>query len=337
METTRRQFVGAGAAAALALGANGAQTIAASAANEAKTHKSFRSPRDGLWVAAITPVDRKFMFDAPVYKDMLAMWKSQGADGLLVLGTTGEGQSFSLAERKRIAEFAIGNSAGLDIIVGTGTANFPDSIELSRHAADAGADSVLIVPPYYEKNPAGEGVLRYFERVFAEVKSPIRYYHIPRTTGVPITDPSVWSRLGQYSNFVGVKDSNGDAPEYDNIVKQLPNAAVFTGTDSLMERALSSGNGAILASGNLYTRQLAAVWAARRAGKDLADPVAKLKAAQALLRQPGYGQGMAATKYALSVMMGSHQTFSRPPQLDALTDAEMANIRAGVSKLTALA
>jgi dihydrodipicolinate synthase/N-acetylneuraminate lyase len=103
-----------------------------------------------------------------------------------------------------------------------------------------------------------------------------------------------------------------------------------------MEQALAKGNGAILASGNVYTRQLAAVWAAHRAGRDLAAPIAKLKEAQALLRQPGYGQGMAATKYALSVLLGGRRAYSRPPQLDALTDAEMANIRVGIAKLKAL-
>jgi len=331
MHSTRRQFLSTGAVAALALGgANAAQAANASAA------KKFQSPRDGLWVAALTPVDKNMNFDAAAYKDMLALWKSQGADGALVLGTTGEGQSFSLGERKKIAEFALANSAGLDIIVGTGTANFPDTIDLSKHAANAGANSVLIVPPFYEKNPSADGVLRYFDKIFNEVKSPVRYYHIPRTTGVPVKDMTMWHKLGEYPNFVGVKDSNGDAEEYDEIVRQLPNAAVFTGTDGLVEKALGSGNGAILASANIFTRQLAAVWSAHRAGQPLTTALAALKSAQSLLRQPGYGQGMSASKYALSMLLGSKQLFSRPPEMDALSDTEMANIRSGVAKIKAL-
>jgi 4-hydroxy-tetrahydrodipicolinate synthase len=330
METTRRDFLGVSTAAAIALGATGAR------AESGKSAKSFKSPRDGLWVAAITPVDKNMAFDAAAFKDMLALWKSRGADGALVLGTTGEGQSFSIAERKKIAEFSIKNSSGLDIIIAAGTSNYPDTIDLARHAADVGADSVLIVPPFYEKNPSGDGILRYFDAVFAAVKSPVRYYHIPRTTGVPVTDMSVWKRLGEHPNFVGVKDSNGDAAEYDNIVKQLPNLAVFTGTDNLTQQALAAGNGAILASGNIFTRQLAAVWAAHRAGKDLAPALAELKTAIALLRQPGYGQGADATKYALSVMLDGHRTFSRPPIVDKLTEAEMANIRKGIAALKAM-
>jgi 4-hydroxy-tetrahydrodipicolinate synthase len=309
---------------------------AASRPGSAKPAKALKSPKDGLWVAAITPVDKKFAFDAAAYKDMLALWKSHGADGALVLGTTGEGQSFSLTERKRITEFALANSAGLDIIVATGTANYPDTIDLSKHAANAGADSVLIVPPFYEKNPDADNLLRYFDRVLAEVKSPVRYYHIPRTTGVPIKDMSFWGRLGQYPNLLGVKDSNGDAAEYTGIVEQLPSAVILTGTDNLTELALSHGNGAILASANVFTRQVAAVWTAHRAGKDIAAPLASLKAAMSILRQPGYGQGMAATKCALAALMDSHQTFSRPPERDSLSDAEVANIRAGVAQIKAL-
>jgi 4-hydroxy-tetrahydrodipicolinate synthase len=330
MDNTRREILTGGAALALTLSAMKA------GAETAKPAGTFRSPRDGLWVAAVTPVDRKMNFDAAAYKDMLALWKSQGADGALVLGTTGEGQSFSLAERKKVIEFVGKNKAGMDIIVGTGTANFPDTIELSRHAADHGADSVLIVPPFYEKNPSGDGVLRYFDQIFSAVKTPVRYYHIPRTTGVPVTDPSVWSRLGQYPNLVGIKDSNGDAAEYDVIRSQVPKLAVFTGTDPLVPQALGSGNGAILASCNVFTRQWAAVWAAHRAGQDINPALTKVKAAQALLKQPGYGQGMTATKYALGLMLGNRELLSRPPELDKLTDAEMANIRKGVAEIKAL-
>ena len=308
----------------------------ASRSSNAKPAKASKSPRDGLWVAAITPVDRKYAFDGPAYKDMLAMWKANGADGALVLGTTGEGQSFSLAERRRITEFALANRAGLDIIVATGTANFPDTIDLSKHAADAGADSVLIVPPFYEKNPDADNLLKYFDRVLAEVKSPVRYYHIPRSTGVPIKDVAFWGKLAQYPNVIGVKDSNGDAAEYTAIVQQMPQKVILTGTDNLVEQALSNGNGAILASANIFTKQIAAVWAAHRAGKDIAPALASAKAAMAILRQPGYGQGMAATKCALSAFMGSHQTFSRPPQKDSLSDTEIANIRAGVAQIKAL-
>src|SRR5690242_424116 len=161
------------------MAAAGAVTAAQAAAAPAALLTPANKAR--FWIACLTPVDSRGQFDVGANDAMLAYWKSQGADGVLLLGTTGQGQAFSVAERKRALEGAAKNKHGLDFIVGTGAANIADSIELSQHAAANGADTVLVVPPYYDKNPAGAGVLAYFDNFFAAVKTPVRYYHIPRT------------------------------------------------------------------------------------------------------------------------------------------------------------
>ena len=142
MDTTRRMFVGMSAAAAAVV--TGATPVAAAPMSQAK---------DKFWIAAVTPCDSNYEFDAAAYAEQLAWWKGQGADGVLVLGTNGEGPSFSVAERKKIAETAVKHRNGLDLIVTTGTPNFKETIELSQHAAAIGADSVLIQPPFYYKTP----------------------------------------------------------------------------------------------------------------------------------------------------------------------------------------
>jgi len=172
--------------------------------------------------------------------------------------------------------------------------------------------------------------------VFAQVKTPARYYHIPGWTGVAITDMSFWTRLGQHANLEGVKCTIGDAKEFETISTLLPDRAIVTGTDGMVEQALGHGNGAILASGNVFARQIAAVWAAHRAGADIKAPMAKFNEAKALFRQEGYGSGAIAEKYALSVILGTRQTFSRPPQLNNLSDAEKANIHKAVAQLKAM-
>jgi 4-hydroxy-tetrahydrodipicolinate synthase len=319
------------------LGAAAAVVASVGAGQATKAYaQAAKVKRDNFYVAAYTPVDASMKFDAGAYREMMAYWKSQGADGVLVMGSTGEGQSFSIAERKAITEAVGKNKYGLDIIVATGTPNVPDTIELSKHAADHGADSVLIVPPFYQPKPSGDGVLAFFDQVFTAVKTPVRYYHIPGWTEVPVTDMKVWSTLGQHSNFIGVKCTISDPKEFDQITGLLPDRAIVTGTDGMVEQALGHGNGAILASGNIFTRQLAAVWAAHRAGADIKGPWDKLKAAEALFRQDGYGRGNTAAKYALSVLLGSHQTFSRAPESNVLSDAEKANIRNAVAQLKAM-
>jgi 4-hydroxy-tetrahydrodipicolinate synthase len=319
----------------MSVAAAAAAQVASAKSMKQATTDPLKAPRDRFWVAALSPLDSRGNFDNGANDEMMAFWKGAGADGALVLGTTGAGQSFSVAERKRILEGASRNKRGLDFIVGTGTANVAETIELSKHAADNGADSVLIVPPYYEKNPKGEGVVAYFDQIFAEIKTPVRYYHIPRTTGVPV-DASVFEALAKYPNFVGVKDSNGDATEYEKIVAAVPGLSVLTGTDNLLEAALGHGNGCILASGNIYAKHIAAVFQAHRAGQDIKPALQSLTAVQGAYRTAmggttgGGGEGV--NKYALSVFLGINAANVRPPSVP-VSDEMKPRIQAAIQQV----
>jgi len=336
MNLNRRKFVGMTVAAAAAT------KVVAEPNKATKTPKAMIDPlkaaRNRFWVAALTPMDSHGDFDNAANDEMLARWKSDGADGVLLLGTTGAGQSFSVAERKRILEMASRNKHGLDFIVGTGTANVSETVELTRHAADNGADSCLIVPPYYEKNPKADGVIAYFDQIFAKIKTPIRYYHIPKTTGVSV-DVSVFKALTKYPNFVGVKDSNGDAAEYEAICAAVPGLNVVTGTDNLLEAALKHGNGCILASGNLYSTYIAAVLQAHRAGADIKPALARLtgaKSAYTTAMGTTTGGGEAANKYAVNVLLGRNAWFVRPPNVQ-LAEEQKPKIQAAIQQLKAYA
>lgn len=326
MDTSRRAFVRMGLAAAAVAGTSRVELAASD---------PMKEPFTRFWIAVVTPVDRRGNFDNAVNDAWLAWWKSQGADGVLLLGTTGEAQSFSVAERKAILEQAARNKHGLDFIVGTGTANAPETIELSRHAADNGADSVLILPPYYDKNPKGEGVLAYFDQIFAAVKSPVRYYHIPRVTGVPV-DASLFKTLAtKYPNLVGLKDSNGDADEFEAITAAMPDRNVVTGTDNLLENALSHGHGCILASGNVFTKHVAAIFSAYRAGQDYKAAIQHAADAQKAFRATVGASGEAINKYALSLLAGTHEVYVRPPSLP-LDESLKPQIGQAVAQLKAL-
>jgi 4-hydroxy-tetrahydrodipicolinate synthase len=273
-------------------------------------------------------------FEDGVYRDMMAYFKGNGADGIVVLGSTGEFPSFSVAERKKIAETALKHRNGLNIIVCSGTPNFPETIELSQHAAENGADGLLIIPPFYYKEPPLEGLVKYYSLVFEQVSIPINLYHYPRMSAVPVT-PELLHALEKYPNLAGIKDSNGDAPEYEQFVKEFPKLNMRTGTGNNLKRALETGMGAILAEGNLFTRQIAAVFAAKRAGEDIAGPLAKLHAMQQALR-PGGVFSFGPMKYALSLQMGTRQTYQRPPHPD-VTEEQKAKIQEGLQQIKAMA
>src|ERR1700721_4807933 len=174
MQTRRRTFLGAmGAAAALGVaGETALPEISGEVLPSTAKTPAASGEKVLFWVAASTPCDKNLNFDPELYKDVLAYLKQKGADGVVVLGTTGEFPSFSVAERKKVAETAFKHRNGLNVIVSPGTANFPESLELSQHAEAHGADGLLVVPPFYYKHPRLDGLTRYFSLILEEVKIP---------------------------------------------------------------------------------------------------------------------------------------------------------------------
>lgn len=343
MQTTRREFLGAVSAAAALGVAGSAASIAENAAaatnagqsNVSSTDRNLGSKDKVLfWTAALTPCDKNLNFDPELYKDVLAHLKENGGDGVVVLGTTGEFPSFSAAERKRIAETAFKHRNALNIIVNPGTSNFPETLELAKHAEDNGADGLLVVPPFYYKHVRLDGLTRYYSMLFDQIKIPINLYHIPFASGVPIS-LELMHNLGKYPNLAGIKDSTGDAAGYQRFVAEFPQLNMRTGTDNNLRYALDHGMGAILAEGNVFTKEIAAIFAAKRGGKDIGEPIEKLYAAVKLLRPMGIDE-YGPMKYALSVQMGTRQFYQRPPNSDVTND-QMAQIKEGLSQIKQIA
>ena len=330
MPTTRRTFLGAvGAAAAL-----GVEKAAFREAPPGAPRPANAVPAAGekvlFWVAASTPCGKDLKFDEELYKDLLAYLKANGADGVVVLGTTGEFPSFSVAERKKVAEAAFRHRNALNIIVCSGTSNFPETIELSQHAEANGADGLLIVPPFYYKHPHPDGLTKYYTLIFEKVKIPINLYHIPFASGVPISLELLHS-LEKYPNLAGIKDSVDDVPEYERIVAEFPKLNMRTGTDTNLKYALDHGMGAILAEGNNFTKQIAAVFAAKRAGRDIDEPIRKLNTALKILREGGV-DSYGPMKYALSLQMGTRQFYQRPPNAD-VTEEQKIKIKQALEQI----
>ena len=331
MPTTRRGFLGAaGATAAMGLAARVRIPEAPAAQPGAANVPAASDEKVLFWVAASTPCDKSLKFDEELYKDLLAYLKANGADGVVVLGTTGEYPSFSVAERKKVAETALKHRNGLNLIICSGTSNFPETIELSQHAEANGADGLLIVPPFYYKHPRLDGLTKYYSLVFEQAKIPINLYHIPFASGVPVSLELLHS-LEKYPNLAGIKDSVSDPVVYQQFVAEFPKLNMRTGTTENLKYALDHGMGAILAEGNNFTKQIAAVFAAKRAGKDISEPIAKLEAAMKLLRAGGVDE-YGPMKYALSLQMGTRQFYQRPPNSD-VTEEQKTKIKQALEQI----
>jgi len=284
-----------------------------------------------FYVPVVTPCDREGRFDAALYKDLMSFLKRRGADGVVVAGTTGEFASFSVAERKLMAETALKNRAGLEVMVHVGTSNLPETLELLNHATANGAGGALCIPPFYYKNPRVQPLTRYFSQILEVAKIPVYLYHIPATSGVPIS-PELLHSLEHYPKLAGIKDSSGNAEGYANYIKEFPKLTINTGTDNNLQAALQSGMGAILGNGHLFTRQVAAVFAAKRRGQDLAESLAKLSEAVQSMR--GVSGGIAGIKYALGEI-GLRESYVRPPQSELSSD-QKEQLRAKVTELREL-
>lgn len=273
--------------------------------------------------------------DLPWIPRHIAYLHAHGCTGIIPCGTNGEAASLSVAERMAVTETALEAGHGLEmpVVVGTGASALTDAITLTRHAFANGADAALIMPPFYFKKPADAGVAEWFRRLFDAAVPPgakILLYHIPQTTGVPISDGVLDLLLASHRELVyGLKDSTGDPAQVVHFRSAYPQLAYFAGNDHRVAEACAAGGaGSITAGANVFPDRAAAAQAA--AGSDGAEAAqARLSAARKVLDlfplQP-------ATKAALAEVAGLPETAVRPPQVE-LDPAQRVQLRQALKEL----
>ncbi|MCL2780224.1 MAG: 4-hydroxy-tetrahydrodipicolinate synthase [Actinomycetia bacterium] len=144
-----------------------------------------------------------------------------GSAGLLVLGSTGEAATLTLAEHHRLTEIAVEFTAGrVPLVVGAGAASTEQTVAHVRHAADAGADAVLVVAPYYTK-PNQRGLIEHFTAVSQASPCPVIVYNNPGRCIVDIAVDTV-ARLAELPNIIGLKESNPDVRRFIQLRERLP-------------------------------------------------------------------------------------------------------------------
>jgi len=211
----------------------------------------------GLWVAMATPLDADGGVDHAALVRHGLWLMEQGCDGLMPFGTTGEGPSFSAAERLGATEALL--KAGIpaaNIGLGTGAPAIPDAVEVTRQAMALGLTHMLILPPYYFRSVTEQGLEDAFSAIVEGVGSNrlrATLYHIPSVSGVAIP-PAVLGRLRKKFGVViaGVKDSGGDFSVFEAFRKAAPDCGCVTGSEPLIARSLAiGGTGTICGMANL--------------------------------------------------------------------------------------
>ncbi|MEE8545160.1 MAG: dihydrodipicolinate synthase family protein [Alphaproteobacteria bacterium] len=230
----------------------------------------------GVFAAALTPLRGDL---SPDHGAMLGHYRwllDHGCDGLAVLGTTGEANSFSVEERLAMIEaLAASDIDPGRLLIGTGCCAIPDTVRLSRAALELGAAGVLMLPPFYYKNPSEDGLFAAFAEVverLGDARLAVYVYHFPAMTGIDIGLGLLERLVAAYpGTVVGLKDSSGDWSHTEAVCRALPGFAVFAGSEQLLLPVLEAGGaGCISASVNVTCQLAAKLYARWREGDAVA-------------------------------------------------------------------
>jgi 4-hydroxy-tetrahydrodipicolinate synthase len=225
----------------------------------------------GSLVAMVTPF-RDGKVDEATLRELVEFHVKSGTDGLVPCGTTGESPTLTHAEHKRVIEIVIEAAAGrIPVIAGTGSNSTAEAIDMTVHAAKAGADGALLVSPYYNK-PTQQGLYEHF-RTIAEAAPglPLILYNIQGRTAVNIETDTV-ARLAEIPNIVGVKEASGSLDQMTAVILACgPDFSVVSGDDSLTLPLMAvGGEGVISVVGNIVPKDMLGLINAMNKG-DLAE------------------------------------------------------------------
>ena len=192
-----------------------------------------------------------------------------GVGGLFILGTTGEGPSLSYHLRRELVERTCRQVRGrVPLLVGISDSAFVESISLARHAASAGADALVLAPPYYFAEGQPE-LQEYLDHLVAELPLPLILYNAPRNTKVQY-EMETLRRAMDNPKIVGLKDSSGNMSYFRQAVgllKHRSDWSLLVGPEELLaEAVLAGGHGGVPGGANLFPRLYVQLCAAARAG-----------------------------------------------------------------------
>ena len=215
----------------------------------------------GCATALVTPF-KDGEIDYIAFKELIEFQISHGADGIVILGTTGEASTVYEDERREAVSFAVSLAKGrIPVIVGTGSNATSVAVRYTKMAHELGADGCLVVTPYYNKSTT-HGLIEHFTTVAKSADIPIILYNVPSRTAVSIP-MEAYGALAKIDNIVGVKEASASLGYVTELIQKYGEYYdVYTGCDELILPTLAlGGKGVISVIGNVvpsYVHQLCA-------------------------------------------------------------------------------
>lgn len=205
----------------------------------------------GSLVAIVTPMLPGGALDIPRLCALIDFHITEGTDGIVIVGTTGESPTVDFEEHCLLIRATVEQVAGrVPVIAGTGANCTREAIELTQQAKEAGANACLLVTPYYNR-PTQEGLYQHFKAVAEAVDIPQILYNVPGRTGCDLSNDTTL-RLAEIANIVGIKDATGGIERGTDLLRRAPeNFAIYSGDDaSALALMLLGAHGVISVTAN---------------------------------------------------------------------------------------
>jgi len=220
----------------------------------------------GSITALVTPF-RDGALDTEALKGLIEAQIAAGTRGLVPCGSTGESATLSYEEHGRVVELTVKTAAGrVPVIAGSGSNSTAETVMLTRHAREAGADAALLITPYYNK-PTQQGLYEHYSEVARAVDIPIVLYNVPGRTSVNML-PDTVARLSEIDNIVGIKEATGDMAQVSEVIeKSRKGFCVLSGDDPTTFPLLAlGGQGVISVTSNILPGDMSAMCEAFASG-----------------------------------------------------------------------
>ncbi|EMA00231.1 4-hydroxy-tetrahydrodipicolinate synthase [Haloferax denitrificans] len=214
----------------------------------------------GVYPAMTTPFHEDGSIDFEQFQADVRRLEEAGVDGIVPVGSTGESATLSHDEHVEVVEAAVEAVEDVPVIAGSGSNSTREALELSRRSADAGADALLLISPYYNK-PEQAGLVDHYRTIADEIDLPQIVYNVPGRTGSNIL-PETAATLAEHPNITAYKAASGDLGQISEVVERTRDEefAVLSGDDALTLPILSVGGvGAISVTANVEPARVGAM------------------------------------------------------------------------------
>ena len=211
----------------------------------------------GAGVALVTPMHEDLSINYEKLDELLEEQIAAGTDAIIICGTTGESATLSEKEHLDAIKFTIERVKGrIPVIAGTGSNSTHTAVEMSKEAAENGADGLLVVTPYYNKGTQN-GLIRHYTTIANAVDKPIIMYNVPSRTGCNLLPPTVAALFKEVENIVGIKEATGNISQVAKVMELTDGKIdLYSGNDDQIVPLLSlGGKGVISVLSNVAPRE----------------------------------------------------------------------------------